>query len=364
MRVLSWIEPRQIFRNSGGFPAYDLHMRELRFALRALFKNKALAIAAIVCLAVGIGANTAIYTVVNAVVLRPLPFKDPGRLARVYTEFPTYGSSGGFHKFWMSTPELLELRRLTTSWEALEAYVISGANLSGGSGEPVRVTAAAVTGGTMPMLGVTPQLGRLPGVDDDRFGAPLTVVISDGLWRRTFAGARDVIGRTVKVNGLTATVAGVMPRGFAFPPGETDPPEVWFPQQINPAKPGGRSNHYQSVVGKLKPGVTMQRAQAEFQRIMVQQGQNKTPNFHSFDPKFHTILTLPYQDEVIGNVKPAMLMMLGAVGFVLLIACVNVGNLLLARAEAASTKSPCAKPLAPACGTWQGNAWWRDWCWQ
>lgn len=307
-------------------------MSELRQAVRALLKNPGLAFAAIVCLALGIGANTAIYTVVNAVVLRPLPFKDPGRLVRVYTEFPSYGSSGGFHKFWMSTPELLDLRRMTKSWDALEAYTISGVNVSGGA-EPVRVTAASLTGGMLPMLGVAPQVGRLPGPDDDRFGAPLTVVLSEGLWRRSFGGRSDIVGHELKINGLTATVIGVMPRGFAFPPGETDPPELWVPQQINPNNPGGRSSHYQSVIGKLKPGITIQRAQAEFGQIMAEEGRNRTPNFHSFDPKFHTILALPYQGEVIGNVKTAMLVMLGAVAFVLLIACVNVGNLLLARAE-------------------------------
>ena len=307
-------------------------MLELRYALRALFKSRSLAIAAVLCLAIGIGANTAIYTVVNAVVLRPLPFKDPGRLVRVYTEFPTYGSSGGFHKFWMSTPELLDLRRLTTSWDSLEAYTITGVNLSG-RGEPVRVTAANITGGMMPMLGVTPQIGRMLVRDDARFGAPLTLLLSDGLWHRAFGGRSDVVGRELKINGLTATVIGVMPRGFAFPPGETDAPELWFPQQINPASPGGRASHFQSVVGKLKPGVTLKRAQEEFQRIMVQQGRDRTPNRHTFDPKFHTLLALPYQGEVVGNVRLAMLMMLGAVAFVLLIACVNVGNLLLARAE-------------------------------
>ena len=307
-------------------------MTELRYAIRALFKNPGLAIAAMVCLALGIGANSAIYSVVNAVVLRPLPFKDPERLARIYTEFPTYGSSGGFHKFWMSTPELLDLRRLTTSWVSLEAYTISGVNLSGG-GEPVRVTAASITGGMLPMLGVAPQLGRLLSPDDGRYGAPLTLVLSDGLWGRGFGGTPHVIGRELKINGLSATVIGVMPRGFAFPPGETDAPELWYPQQINPSNPGGRSNHFQSVIGKLKPGITMQRAQAEFGQIMAEQGRNRTPHYHSFDPKFHTLLALPYHDEVVGNVKRAMLMMLGAVGFVLLIACVNVGNLLLARAE-------------------------------
>ena len=307
-------------------------MGNLRYAIRALLKYPGLAIAAIVCLALGIGANTAIFTVVNAVVLRPLAFRDPERLVRVYTEFPTYGSSGGFRKFWMSTPELLDLRRLTTSWESLEAYLITGANVAG-SGEPIRVTSAAVTGGLLPMLGVAPRMGRLIGPDDDRPGAPLAVVISDGLWRRALGAQASAIGRELKINGLTATVVGVMPKGFAFPPGETDPPEIWFPQQINPASPGGRSNHFQSVVGRLKPGISVDRAQQEFLRIMTEQEQHKAPHVHSFDTKFHTLLARPYQGEVIGNVRPAMMVMLGAVAFVLLIACVNVGNLLLARAE-------------------------------
>jgi putative ABC transport system permease protein len=234
----------------------------------------------------------------------------------------------------MSTPELLDLRRLTTSWQSMDAYAINGTNLSGSSGDPVRVTAAAVTGGLMSALGVPAQIGRILQKADDRDGVPLVVVLSDALWRSTFAGDPSIVGREVKVNGVSATVGGVMPRGFAFPPGEVDPPQLWYPQQINPARPGGRANHFQSIVGKLKPGVSLARARTEFQAIMAQQGRERTPHTHSFDPKFHTILALPYQDEVVGNVKPAMLVMLGAVGFVLLIACVNVGNLLLARAEA------------------------------
>ena len=159
-----------------------------------LSRNPGLALAAIVCLALGVGVNTAIYTVVNAVVLRPLAFKDPERLARIYTEFPTYGSSGGFHKFWMSTPELLDLRRLTTSWDSLEAYTISGVNLSG-SGEPVRVTAANITGGMMPMLGVAPQIGRIWVRMTTASALPLTLVLSDGLWRRAFGGVPNIVGR-------------------------------------------------------------------------------------------------------------------------------------------------------------------------
>lgn len=307
-------------------------MGHLRYAVRSLLRSPGFTFAAILCLALGIGANTAIFTVVDTVLFRPLPFKDPQALVRVYTEFPTYGSSGGFRKFWMSTPELLDLRRLTTSWESLDAYTLNGVNLAGNS-EPVRVTAASITGGLMPTLGVTPQLGRWVTPDDDRPGIPPTMVISDGLWKRAFGGDRDIVSRTAKVNGLTVTILGVMPAGFAFPPGEIDPPELWFPQQVNPASPGGRASHFQNVIGRIKPGVGIERAREEFQRIMAEQEAHKSPATHSFDSKFHTLVVYPYHDEIVGNIKPAMLVMLAAVGFVLLIACVNVGNLLLARAE-------------------------------
>ncbi len=307
-------------------------MSQVRAALRTLWLNPGFSFAALLCLALGIGANTAIFTVVDAVLFRPLPYKDPDRLARIYTEFPTYGSSGGFRKFWMSTPELLEIRRDLSSWEAIESFTITGANLSGGK-EPVRVTASSVTGGLFPMLGIQPQAGRLLAPSDDRPGVNLAVLISDGLWRRAFGADTGVLNRTVKLNGLTANVVGIMPPGFHFPPGEVDPPEVWVPQQIDPANPGSRSGHFQNVLGKLKSGVTIERAREEITRYLSDQDKITTPNFHHFTSKFHTLITMPFHGEITGQVRPAMLVMMGAVGFVLLIACVNVGNLLLARAE-------------------------------
>lgn len=307
-------------------------MTQIRAALRSLWLNPSFTLAALVCLALGIGANTAIFTVVDAVLFRPLPFQDPARLVRLYTEFPSYGSSGGFRKFWMSTPEFLEIRRDLQSWETIEAYTITGANLSGGK-EALRVTASSVSGGLFPMLGVQPQTGRVLQSSDDRPGVNLAVVISHGLWQRAFGGDANVLQRSVKVNGLAANIVGVMPAGFHFPPGETDAPELWLPQQIDPANPGGRAGHFQNVLGKLKAGVTLERAREEIARYVRDQEKITTPNFHHFDSKFHTLIALPYQGEITGQVRPAMLVMLGAVGFVLLIACVNVGNLLLARAE-------------------------------
>jgi putative ABC transport system permease protein len=307
-------------------------MPQFHAALRTLWLNPGFTFAALLCLALGIGANTAIFTVVDAVLFRPLPYKDPERLARLYTEFPTYGSSGGFRKFWMSTPELLEIRRDLQSWEAIESFTITGANLSGGK-EPVRVTASTVTGGLFAMLGVAPQAGRLIAPSDDRPGAPLAILISDGLWRRGFGADATLLNRTVKLNGVNANVVGIMPKGFQFPPGEVEPPELWAPQQIDPANPGSRSGHFQNVLGKLKPGVSIERARGEITRYLAGQDQITTPNFHHFTSKFHTLITMPFHGEITGQVRPAMLVMLGAVGFLLLIACVNVGNLLLARAE-------------------------------
>ncbi len=307
-------------------------MTQLRAALRTLWLNPGFSFAALLCLALGIGANTAIFTVVDAVLFRPLPYKDPERLARLYTEFPTYGSSGGFRKFWMSTPELLEIRRDLISWEAIESFTITGANLSGGK-EPVRVTASSVTGGLFAMLGVAPQAGRLIAPADDRPGAPLAILISDGLWRRGFGADATLLNRTVKLNGVNANVVGIMPKGFQFPPGEVDAPELWMPQQIDPANPGGRSSHFQNVIGKLKPGVPIERAREEITRYLKEQDKITSPDFHHFTSKFHTLIAMPFHGEITGQVRPAMLVMLGAVGFLLLIACVNVGNLLLARAE-------------------------------
>ncbi len=306
-------------------------MTDFRYALRTLQRAPGFAAAAILCMGLGIGANTAIFTVVNAVVMRPLNYAAPERLLRVYTEFPGF-PGGGLKKFWMSPPELLDLRQLTKQWEALEGYAITGVNFSGGQ-EPLRVTAAQLTGGMLPMLGVAPQVGRHLTSEDDRFGAPLSIMISDGLYQRAFGGAPAIVGREVKVNGLTATVAGVMPAGFAFPPGETDPPEIWVPMQLNLSSPGSRSSHFLSVVGRLKPGVSPKQAQDELQQIVNEQGPRATPNTHLFHPVNHTLVALPWQDEIVGGVRTAMWVMLGAVAFVLLIACVNVGNLLLARAE-------------------------------
>ena len=181
---------------------------------------------------------------------------------------------------------------------------------------------------------MAPALGRLIAPSDDLPGAPLVADISYSLWQRAFGGDPKLVGRDTLFNGTKCTVIGVMPRDFHFPPGEVDPPESWVPLQLDPAKPGGRGSHNFYLLGRLRPGVNVDQARAEFSSYVRASGEHASPKEHTFDAKNHTIVTYPLQDEVAGGVRPALLMLLGAVGFVLLIACANVASLLLARAEA------------------------------
>jgi putative ABC transport system permease protein len=251
---------------------------------------------------------------------------------KVYSEFGNF-PGGGLRRFWISPPEYLDLKRETKSWESMDAWVNGGANLSG-EAQPVRATASYVTGGLLQSLGVPPIIGRTITPADDDPKAPAVVDISYGIWQRVFGGSRDIIGKEILFNGQKANVIGVMPKGFAFPPGEIDPPEVWTALQIDPAKPGGRGSHFLYLLGRLKPNITADQAQSEFESLVKYWGETGSAREHHFRPEGHTIVSFPFQAEVVSNVRPALWMLLGAVCFVLLIACVNVANLLLARAEA------------------------------
>ena len=307
-------------------------MRNVKYGLRMLARNPGFTMAAVACLALGIGATTAIFSVVNAVILRPLPYAQSPRLVRIFTEFPTF-QNGGLHHFWLSPPEYLELKRETKSWDAMEGWVSGGVNLAG-SAEPVRAQATYITGGMFSLLGVPPMLGRLISPADDQPNAPRTAVLSYALWQRAFGGDRGILGRDIRLNGVACTVVGVMPRSFEFPPGETVPTELWVPLQIDPAKPGARSSHFLSVLGRLRPGVSFPQAVSEMQGYVQHPVVRNGQGSHGFDARFHPVVLTGFQDDIVKSIRPAMMVLLGAVGFVLLIACVNVANLLLARAEA------------------------------
>ncbi len=306
--------------------------QDLQFALRMMRKNLGFTAAAVLCLMLGIGATTGIFTVVNAVLLRPLPYSHPEQLIRVYTEFPTF-PNGGLPRFWTSAPEFFDLRRDTHSWASLDAWQTGGMNL-GGASQPVRVTAALVSGGMLETLGVAPISGRLISAADDAPGAPIVADISYGTWKTVFGGDPNIVGRETRLDGKKCTIVGVMPRTFQFPPGESDPPKVWSPLQLDPAVQTNRGGHNYYLLGRLKPGVSPAAAQGELAALVESYGEHRSPHTHSFSPKDHTLVSYPLQAEVVSSVRPALLVLLGAVAFVLLIASVNVANLLLARAEA------------------------------
>jgi putative ABC transport system permease protein len=308
-----------------------LAMRQnLAYAYRSLLRTPTFTVAALVCLTLGIGATTAIFSIVNAVLFRPLPYKNSGQLVRIFTEFPGF-PGGGLHKFWVSEPEVFELKR-AKSFEDLGAWVITGANLSGNQ-QPIRVTTAFTSASALHLLGIQPTLGHLITPEDDKPGAAPVVVISQALWRNAFGHDPNIIGRQVYLNNSRCTVIGVMPSGFVFPPGEADAPQAWTALQLNP-KSQRWSSHGYSVVGKLRPGATLEQARAEMAQLVRGWGEGESPNNHVLSPKNHPVSLYSFYGEVVGSVRKSMTMLLLAVAFVLLIACVNVANLLLARSEA------------------------------
>jgi putative ABC transport system permease protein len=302
-------------------------LQDLKYALRMLKKNPAFTAVAILTLAVGIGANSAIFSVLNSVLLRPLPYRQPGQLVRVYSEFPTMQ----LQKFWLSAPELLDIQREAKSWEAIGAWAPGGQNV-GTESEPLRVTSAAITRSLIDVLGVQPERGRNFSEEEDRSNGPRVAIISHGLWQKGFGGASDIIGKQIQVNSATTTVVGVMPADFAFPPGSNDQVELLVPFQFDPANPGSRGGHFLSVIGRLKPGVTMEQAQSEMTSLMAG-WRSESRAQHLLNAQNHPVVMLGLHEDVVGAARKAVWLLMAAVGFVLLIACVNVANLLLARAE-------------------------------
>ena len=310
--------------------------QDVRWAVRSLRRAPGFTIVAILTLALGIGANTAIFSVVNGVLLEPLPFPKSHQLVYITSQFPTLG----FDQFPVDAAEYLELRERNRSFQDVGAYVTSAVNI-GAEGHPARVTSAIVTASLFPTLGVAPRLGRTFTPEEMLPNAAAVAVLSSELWQSAFAADRGIIGRQIDVDGAKTTVVGIMPPGFDV---HDQNVKIWLPLTLDPAqRQQFRGGHFLLLVGRLAPNVTIARAKAELQTLLAQWPaiDGNDPNAGPGAPGFvHTPNTtkhrLRYDDlqkDMVGSIGTALVVLQAAVALVLLIACANMANLLLMRAE-------------------------------
>jgi putative ABC transport system permease protein len=296
-------------------------IQDLRHALRLMLKSRSLTLVAMLTLALGIGANTAIFTVINALLLRPLPYADPDRLVMVWVDLR---AKGGPATEWTGPANHFDWKAQTDVFDGVTTLRGWNASLSGDA-LPESFLGEQTTYEYFDVLGVPPELGRGFRPSDDIPNAPRVVVLSHGLWMDRFGGDRNVIGRMVSINGERHEIIGVMPASFMS--GLATNARLWRPMRLNPANPA-RSLAVFHTIGRLKRGVSLPQARASLDLLAkrLEREHPETDTGKGINP-------VPLQEQKVGNAKPALFMLLGAVGFVLLIACVNIANLLLARAS-------------------------------
>ena len=303
-------------------------LQDVRIAVRALLKARGFTLVAVTTLAVAIGANTAIFSVVDAVLLRPLPYPDAERIVRVAAR--TLPQAGGEGPVPFSDRGFWHFVENNRSFEAFGGHEGGTAQWPlTGDGPPLQVDVALMTRSAFDVLGVQPARGRLPSPEEDVPDAPLVVLISDGLWADRYGSDPAVVGRTIELNGVSREVIGVMPPDYQFPTPQTD---VWAPSRLNPASENFGGHHIAGIA-RLAPGVTLDAAVADAESLIgrfdeVGYGPEWFVGIFSGEAVVRTL-----QDEIVGDSRQPLLILLGTVGFVLLIACSNVANLLLVRAE-------------------------------
>jgi len=308
-------------------------MQDIRFALRSFAKNPGFSVAAVLSLAIGIGANTSIFSVANALLFRPLPYDSPHRLVILWNRSPGLNIT----QDWFSTAQYFDIKTGHHGFEQV-AIAIGGNYILSGQGDPERVGVIRVSSNLLPMLGARPALGRLLTADEDFPGRLSTAVLTDGMWTRRFGRDPQMIGRSIILNGQTYEVVGILPQSFALSQ-EVLPllygmeqAEIFLPLPLAPAASQVRIQEDYDIVGKLKPGVSLAQAQAEMDTITARLRRDFPENY---PPNGRlTFSIVPLLEQVVGNVRRSLLVLLGSVGFVLLIACANVANLLLSRAVA------------------------------
>ena len=299
-------------------PTMQSLISDLSFAVRGLLRRPAFTLTVVLTIALGVGANAAIFSVVSGILLRPLPYPHAERLIAFGHEPP----------HWLaSDPDFVDYHRGMRTLDGLAAYTQREVTLS--ADDPERLRSIRMTEDFFPLLGVAPLIGRTFTADEYERNATPVVVLSYSLWKRRFAGERSVLGTTISIGGQPRTVVGVMPPNFDFPNKRAD---LWGPMpRFRPDSMGDRNNHYLFMVGRMKPGVTVSQTLAEASSVVKGAMRDHPQLFDPKNPKRPTILRV--QDQLVGSTRPYLAALLGAVGFVLLVACANVANLLLVRAE-------------------------------
>ncbi|MFY9570625.1 MAG: ABC transporter permease [Blastocatellia bacterium] len=309
-------------------------VHDIRYGVRSLLKSPGFTAVAIVVLTLGIGANTAIFTVVNAVLLRPLPYSSPERLVMLWETNPRFQI--GVDTVPVTPGDFMDWRELNGVFEYVSAFGATNLSLTG-AGEPEVIGGASVSGNFFRLMGIEASLGRVFTDDDEKPGADQVVVISYALWQRRFAGVFDVIGKTMTLDGRSYTVVGVAPEGFQFPRAKEMPyfvgvsthTELWRPLTLtDDFISRKRANHQLCVIARLKPGPSLEQARTEMTAIAERIAQSD-PDSNGIGVK-----VVPLDEQVVANVRVALWVLMGAVALVLLIACANVANLLLARSSA------------------------------
>jgi ABC-type antimicrobial peptide transport system permease subunit len=319
----------------------EARLQDIRYALRWLRRNPVFTFAVIATLALGIGATTAVFSVVDSVLLRPLPYPNSERIVRIWNTF----SPRGMTEIPVSEPEFLEYRQ-SRSFRHVAGFSLGTLTLTG-TGEPLRLVASWGTSEFFSVVGTEPFLGRVFSTQEQQTGHNQVVVLSYKLWQNRFGANPEIVGKAVLLNGESCVIVGVMPRNFRFPSEDVD---VWQPLPISPAS-SNLGNHYLNLVGDLKPQATLDQARAEMKTILASIEQ-KYPSYYNGAAGIGVGL-IPLREQMRGNARATLLVLMGAVGFMLLIACTNVSNLLLAKAE--DRKKEIATRTALGASRWRAQ---------